>query len=56
MKHSNENLKVGVFYRGRLAVKRRRRRSTTYEEQFRTIQIRAKKTPDRRGPERSKVK
>jgi hypothetical protein len=27
-----------------------------YEKQFRTVQIRAKKTPDRRGPEQSKVK
>jgi hypothetical protein len=27
-----------------------------YKEQFRTVQIRAKKTPDRRDPEQSKVK
>jgi hypothetical protein len=31
-------------------------RSTKHEEQFRTVQIRAKETPVRRGPEQSKVK
>jgi hypothetical protein len=35
---------------------RRKRRSTKDKEQFRTVQIRAKKTWDKRGPEQSKVK
>jgi hypothetical protein len=49
MKHSSDTLGVGVFYRDHLAVIKN---SDIQNERRGTM----KKTPDRRGPEESKVK